>query len=135
MPPAPRQATPADPQYPLPIDRSLTYPAEYNLIDIRAYIGVGSQRVDPLANVREAMAHVIARNIDLQNYELLHAIESMQSRDDLLRLLPYYLVDLDRRLAPADYRLHVENLSRLSGLTTDALLTLMTQRKGSQPAG
>ena len=132
--PAP-QAEPAQPQHPPPVDRSRTYPADLNLIDIRAYIGIGSQRVDPLANVREAMAHVLARNIDLQNYELLHAIESMQSRDELMRLLPYYLVDLDRRLAPVDYRLHVEDLSRLSGLATDALLALMTQRKAGETPG
>ena len=132
MPVPPPQAVTAQPQYPAPFDRSRTYPAEFNLIDIRAYIGIGSQRVDPLANVREAMAHVLARNIDLQNYELLHAIESMQSRDELMRLLPYYLVDLDRRLAPADYSLHVEDLSRLSGLSTDALLALMTQRKAGE---
>ena len=132
MPAPVRRPVAPEQQSPVMLDRSQSYPTAFNLIDIRSYIGVGRQRVDPLANLREAMSTVLTRNIDLQNYELLHAVESMQVREEFLHLLPYYLVDLDRRMSPADFREHVENLSRLSGMTTDALLGLMVKRREAE---
>ena len=133
--PAPiRQPAPSQPQATSVSDRSRSYPAACNLIDIRAYIGVGRKRIDPLANVREAMSTVLTRNIDLQNYELLHAVESMQVQEEFMHLLPYYLADLDQRLSPDDFRGHVENLSRLSGMSIEALLALLVRRREAEQA-
>lgn len=114
------------------VDRARTYPAAINLIDIRSYLGHSSVRIDPLANVRDAMTYLLSRHLDLENYELLHAIESMQTREELLRLLPYYLVDIDKRLPQVDYRSHLEKLAQLTHIPTGELLALMTRRPGAE---
>ncbi len=73
------------------------------------------------------MIAVLSRNVDLENYELLHALESMRTREDLMRLLPDYLADTARRLPPVAYTGHVESLSKLTGISLSDLFALWRQ--------
>jgi hypothetical protein len=100
---------------------------EHDLIDIRSYLGTPQVAVDAIAAPREAMIAVLARNVDLENYELLHALESMRTREDLLHLLPVYLVDTARRLPPVAYSGHVEALAKLTGISVGDLVALWRQ--------
>jgi hypothetical protein len=99
-----------------------------NLIDIRAYLGPASARVDDALLPREAMVSFLSRSVDLENYELLHAIEATETREQLLELLPAYLVDIARRFPPATCSDHVEALAQLTGMSVAELIARVPRR-------